>query len=481
MAFSISITARKLLNRANLLTTAGLNALGFNTITLTGQADTADIADDAITPAKLEYGAYHWASTGGTANAITLTTGNSLSGTPETGEVVAFKASNTNTGAVQVTVDSYSAANLYKHGATALEADDIRSGQIYEIRFDGTYWQMIGTRGKREVIVGVDANSGDNYEFTPDPGVTAHANKDIVFLKCNTANTGAASLGGVAIKKQKDQDLASGDIKAGQWVVLVHDGTYWQMVSPVSNIQSPGIPGNNAGLIVTPNSGTPASKLDVDADWISLADSSGNAISFSDVDVTIDITASRQENGRDTASAEATSTDYWVYLCYDQNAGGSVFGLISTTSTAPDSSASTGVAYTHWAKVGWVYNDSGGDFAQHASYRQGRWYFVSDAKDLAASTQTFTWAHPFGRKPTAVQLVALADGSELGYTAADEIPSEMLRDGSSVKEAGLGVVSSTTSLTALQLYAALYAPHKTSYGVAAITETAWDVKLYAEF
>lgn len=483
MPLTVSTTARKLLPASQPVTTAGINATAAPSITLAGTADTNQISDDAVTAAKAEFGAWHWASTGGTANAITLTTGNSLSGTPATGEVVAFQAGANNTGAVDVTIDSYAAGNVYKHGGTELSADDIRSGGIYELRFDGSNWQLVGTLGRREIIIGVDANSGDNYEFTPDPGVTAHANKDIVFLKCNTANTGAASLGGVAIKKQKDQDLSSGDIKAGQWVVLVHDGTYWQMVSPVSNTQAPGIPGTNAGLFIVPNTVTPASQIDVNADFISVATDAGEAITLVGVDLTGDLTTGTVENGVDTGTGASMSTGYWIYVCYDLNAGGDPFLLFSTNATKP----ATGVAHTHYAKVGWVYYDSTPAIAQYASYRQGRWYFVS--AELTANTSShalFTVSHPFARVPTIVRGVAVCKTGDHGYSPGDEVTVEAFTYSAGGNEwRPLNVAANATQLQLAQQVAdgSLYLMDldHASFGEALITTAFWKWKLYAEF
>ena len=91
----------------------------------------------------------------------------------------------------------------------------------------------------------VDAGSSDSYAGSLSPSIASYTNV-IVWFKANTANTGAATLnlnsvGAVTIKKQKDQDLADNDIKAGQWVLVAYDGTNWQMLSPVSNAASSGI------------------------------------------------------------------------------------------------------------------------------------------------------------------------------------------------------------------------------------------------
>lgn len=85
-----------------------------------------------------------------------------------------------------------------------------------------------------------DGGSTDAYACSLKPALTAYVTGQVVWFKANTINTGAASLnlnalGAKTIKKQKDIDLANGDIKAGQWVAVQYDGTNFQMLSPVSN------------------------------------------------------------------------------------------------------------------------------------------------------------------------------------------------------------------------------------------------------
>lgn len=84
-----------------------------------------------------------------------------------------------------------------------------------------------------------DAGANDTYVITLDPVPAAYFTGMMIVFTANTANTGAAtinvnSLGAKAIKKQKDVALGDGDIKAGQTVVLVYDGTNFQLVNPPS-------------------------------------------------------------------------------------------------------------------------------------------------------------------------------------------------------------------------------------------------------
>jgi hypothetical protein len=84
-----------------------------------------------------------------------------------------------------------------------------------------------------------DAEASDTYVITLDPVPAAYYTGMMVWFKANTANTADATLnvnglGAKAIKKMKDQSLITGDIEAGQLVVVVYDGTNFQMVSQVA-------------------------------------------------------------------------------------------------------------------------------------------------------------------------------------------------------------------------------------------------------
>lgn len=90
---------------------------------------------------------------------------------------------------------------------------------------------------------GADAGASDTYVVTLTPAPAAYENGGHYRFKANTANTGACtvnfnSLGAKTIKKAAGgitTDLADNDIRAGQWVDLVYDGTNMQMQSTLGN------------------------------------------------------------------------------------------------------------------------------------------------------------------------------------------------------------------------------------------------------
>lgn len=84
-----------------------------------------------------------------------------------------------------------------------------------------------------------DGGSTDAYAVTLSPVPTSYTAGQLVHFKANTANIGAATLnvnalGAKTIKKHGDQDLASGDIIAGQLVSVLYDGTNFQLQTGAS-------------------------------------------------------------------------------------------------------------------------------------------------------------------------------------------------------------------------------------------------------
>jgi len=95
-------------------------------------------------------------------------------------------------------------------------------------------------------VVCTDAGSNDTYACSPTPAISSYTTGMEVRLYPNTANTGAATInistqGAKTIKKVAGgitTDLADNDIRAGQYVKLVYDGTNFQMQSMLGNAAS---------------------------------------------------------------------------------------------------------------------------------------------------------------------------------------------------------------------------------------------------
>jgi len=100
-----------------------------------------------------------------------------------------------------------------------------------------------------------DVGSTDAFGCNLSPPITGYVIGTHYRFRANTSNTGPASinfnsLGPLVIKKISGgiTDLADNDIRAGQWVDVVYDGTYAQIQSLLGNTSASGSPGVNAWL-----------------------------------------------------------------------------------------------------------------------------------------------------------------------------------------------------------------------------------------
>lgn len=90
-----------------------------------------------------------------------------------------------------------------------------------------------------------DSAPTDTYACSFSPAITAYVTGAVYHFRANTANSGAATinfngLGAKAIRKNRDQDLADNDIKAGQLVSVMYDGADMQMLSQTGNAAAGG-------------------------------------------------------------------------------------------------------------------------------------------------------------------------------------------------------------------------------------------------
>lgn len=113
--------------------------------------------------------------------------------------------------------------------------DDVFAGDI-----NGAYAEIIAMQKYMKSVT--DTGVANAYSATV-PNVTEYFDGLMVTLKIANSNTGSSTLnindlGAKPIKKEKDVDLAANDIKAGQYVTFVYDGTNFQMVSAVNGLVS---------------------------------------------------------------------------------------------------------------------------------------------------------------------------------------------------------------------------------------------------
>lgn len=97
------------------------------------------------TKSGVQQGSYTYAADRGSANAYAATL--SPAPTIAAGSHVVFKAAHANTGASTLAVNGGTATPIKKQGATDLASGDIAAGQIVEVVYDGTNFQMLASGG----------------------------------------------------------------------------------------------------------------------------------------------------------------------------------------------------------------------------------------------------------------------------------------------------------------------------------------------
>lgn len=95
---------------------------------------------------QLQDGSYIYATSGGSANAYTLTLAPAITAYAA-GQEFSFKANHDSTAASTLNVSGLGAVAIKKLLSTDIAADDIKTGQIIEVRHDGTNFQMLNPSG----------------------------------------------------------------------------------------------------------------------------------------------------------------------------------------------------------------------------------------------------------------------------------------------------------------------------------------------
>ena len=89
----------------------------------------------------MDGGLLYASTVGGDGDAITLTFSPAITALVE-GMNLSFTVGSNNTTAVTIAVNGLTAVSLVKNGSTALVADDIQSGDVVTIQYDGTSFQL---------------------------------------------------------------------------------------------------------------------------------------------------------------------------------------------------------------------------------------------------------------------------------------------------------------------------------------------------
>lgn len=516
MSLTIAVTAGKTLARNERANNAKLNALGLPTLALSGTASTAQIGDDQVTAAKAAFGAWFYCTASGT-NTITLTaTGHSITLTE--GMIARFKVEADNTGAVDITFggstkDLFRYYNSTTSAGVELAAGDLRAGQQVEIIYDGTRWQLLSALAIGPVIVGTDAGSTDAYAITPSPSVRAYA--DItgipVVFKANTINTGAATLeisglgSAKSIVKSYNVALSDGDIKAGQWVTVVYDGTNFQLQSPVTQASTRAtVPVRQTVLTGPVDTNGQPQLLSYSGQNITLAASSSSplVVAFAagqDASGALDYINRLTANVSNAWTLPTVNATYYLFTDRDASTAAITYGYTTTRPeyVEDDAASITSGAHTFLINEMQMYLGdgaaaatkqrvfigeavvSGGAITSVTSYMfRGRFKSSADQSfTLADSSKSET--HKLGVLPREFRWVLVNQTAEHGYVAGDEVPVEFVMDNANA----INVTSAWANATTLTVrYSwSTYAPAllNASSTRAAITAANWKLRAYA--
>ena len=193
----------------------------------------ADGAQGAIGPVTTYWGG----TAGGTANALTATTGASLTSLTR-GQIVDMRiGASANAGAATLNVDSVGAKAIQKNGA-ALVAGDLPANTTVSFMYDGTAFQLVGGAGGEDTKASIAAASTVDIGGTSARAITitagtgpitawgtapAGAHRDITFATSVTLTHNATSailLTGGSITTMAGDTCRMESLGGGNWRML---------------------------------------------------------------------------------------------------------------------------------------------------------------------------------------------------------------------------------------------------------------------
>jgi hypothetical protein len=259
------------------------NNIPFGGNKLTG-VGAATASTDAMTLFNAQNGTgVYVATVGGTADVITISPSPVIA-SYVAGQMFSFIASGANTTNVTVNVNGLGAKAVTKNGTTALVADDIPSGFLVTIRYDGTRFQLVGK-----------VTSGANSDITSLTGVTAiNRTGGTSITGTNTNNNASAGQIGeyiessiligsaISLTTNVVANVTSISLTAGDWdvagIVRVHSNSattsFTQAIAAISLTSATLDPEKQANIFTpaaVPTAGINYCALGIPATRVSLA------------------------------------------------------------------------------------------------------------------------------------------------------------------------------------------------------------------
>jgi hypothetical protein len=173
----------------------------------------------------------------GTADAITITTGQTISsGHQALGFRICFKAAFTNTGAATVAVDGLTAVAIKRPNNDALSAGDIVSGAFHDIAFDGTNYKLLnagssvgGSLSGTNYWTGMNVFQGTTYigDETTDSVVIKGVSVSTFGSQMLSGASSAAWRAGLELGSAAQYNVGTNGAAEGSVVPLLNGGNTW--------------------------------------------------------------------------------------------------------------------------------------------------------------------------------------------------------------------------------------------------------------
>lgn len=164
------------------------------------------------------------------------------------GTTVRIKIKTTNTGPTTLSLNNFGTYNIKKANSTVLEAGDLVVGQISTLVWTGSEWQIVNYLGSSapvtentyyiDIPYAAAGGTADHLTANFSPDIETAAAGSIVMVKAAYTNTGSVDIvcdsqATKAIVRPNGAPLVAGDIVAGQMMLLMYDGSAWQLINPI--------------------------------------------------------------------------------------------------------------------------------------------------------------------------------------------------------------------------------------------------------
>jgi len=199
-------------------------------------------------PTGVQQCTWSYAVDAGTTNAMSATVSPQPALVP--GSLVFIKVANTNTGAVTFNLNGLGAVAVHRANGAALSSGDINAGMVVALIYDGSAWQVMNFEGFTSTTTNnntftidipycVDTGTANNIVAPFSPAITSLVAGLTIEVKVAHTNTGATqitvnALAAAPVVDKFGNPLAANAIATGEVILLVYDGTQFQVVNDTS-------------------------------------------------------------------------------------------------------------------------------------------------------------------------------------------------------------------------------------------------------